>query len=201
MRIEDLNWMDIEAYLQQDDRLIVVVGATEQHGYLSMLTDIRIPMALADSASQASGVLIAPPLNFGCSPYFLAYPGTFSLRVSTLIAVVEDLIRSARGGRGGCPALRAGPGLRRLRASLAPARAAAFARKLAPAGLRQRSNETPPRAPSLGAAPTAPPPGPGSRLSSSTVVRRPSSSWRPTRKESAKLVFCSAFLIDRQRAA
>lgn len=98
MRIEDLNWMDIEAYLQQDDRLIVVVGATEQHGYLSMLTDIRIPMALADSASQASGVLIAPPLNFGCSPYFLAYPGTFSLRVSTLIAVVEDLIRSAYVG-------------------------------------------------------------------------------------------------------
>ena len=98
MRIEDLNWMDVEAYLQQDDRLIVVIGATEQHGYLSLLTDIRIPMALADSASQASGVLIAPALNFGCSPYFLAYPGTFSLRVSTLIAVLEDLIRSAYVG-------------------------------------------------------------------------------------------------------
>jgi creatinine amidohydrolase len=40
-------------------------------------------------------VLVAPPLNFGCSPYFLAYPGTFSLRVSTLIAAVEDLTRSA----------------------------------------------------------------------------------------------------------
>jgi len=97
MRLEDLNWMEVEAYLKNEDRLILVLGATEQHGYLSLLTDVRIPMALADAASQASGVLVAPPLNFGCSPYFLAYPGTFSLRVSTLIAAVEDLVRSAYG--------------------------------------------------------------------------------------------------------
>jgi len=95
MRFEDLNWMDVDEYLKNEDRLILVLGATEQHAYLSLLTDIRIPMALADAASQASGVLIAPPLNFGCSPYFLAYPGTISLRVSTLIAVMEDLVRSA----------------------------------------------------------------------------------------------------------
>lgn len=97
MRIEDLNWMDVEEYLRHEDRLMLVLGASEQHGYLSLLSDVRIPMALADAASQASGVLVAPPLNFGCSPYFLAYPGTFSLRVSTLIAAVEDLVRSASG--------------------------------------------------------------------------------------------------------
>ncbi len=28
MRLEDLNWMDVEAYLRDDDRLILVVGAT-----------------------------------------------------------------------------------------------------------------------------------------------------------------------------
>jgi creatinine amidohydrolase len=95
MRIEDLNWMDVEAYLKNEDRLMLVLGATEQHGYLSLYTDIRVPMALADAASQQTGVLVAPPLNFGCSPYFLAYPGTFSLRASTLMDVVEDLVRSA----------------------------------------------------------------------------------------------------------
>ena len=95
MRIEDLNWMDVEKYLQQEDRLMMVTGASEQHGYLSLLTDIKIPLALADSASQATGVLVAPPLNFGVSPYFLAYPGTLSFRVSTFIAAVEDIVRSA----------------------------------------------------------------------------------------------------------
>jgi creatinine amidohydrolase len=95
MRIEELSWMDVENYLKTDDRLVLVLGACEQHGYLSVLTDVKIPLALADAASHQTGVLIAPPLNFGSSPYFLAYPGTFSLRVSTLLAVVEDLLRSA----------------------------------------------------------------------------------------------------------
>lgn len=97
MRIEDLNWMDIEEYLKHDDRLILVVGACEQHGYLSLLSDVKIPLALADAASKQTGVLVAPPMNFGSSPYFLTYPGTFSLRLSTLMDAVEDILRSAYG--------------------------------------------------------------------------------------------------------
>ena len=97
MRYEDLNWMDVESYLSTDDRLMLVLGATEQHAYLSLLTDIKIPLALADAASQKSGVLIAPPLNFGSSPYFLSYPGTISFRLSTLLSAVEDIIRSVHG--------------------------------------------------------------------------------------------------------
>jgi hypothetical protein len=34
MRFEDLNWMDVENYLKTDDRLMLVVGACEEHGYL-----------------------------------------------------------------------------------------------------------------------------------------------------------------------
>jgi creatinine amidohydrolase len=95
MRFEDLAWFDVEKYLETDDRLMVVLGACEQHGYLSLLTDVKIPLALADAASQKTGVLIAPVVNFGISPYFLDYPGSFSLRVTTLLDVVEDLTRSA----------------------------------------------------------------------------------------------------------
>lgn len=95
MRIEDLNWMDVEEYLKREDRLMLILGACEQHAYLSLLTDIKIPLALADAASQQTGVLIAPSLNFGISPYFLDYPGTFSLSVNSMTGVVEDLVRSA----------------------------------------------------------------------------------------------------------
>ena len=97
MRFEELNWMDIENYLSNDDRLMIVLGATEQHGYLSLLTDIKIPLAMADAASQQSGVLVAPPLNFGSSPYFLDYPGTINFRLSTLLDAVEDILRSVYG--------------------------------------------------------------------------------------------------------
>ncbi|HBY08054.1 MAG TPA: creatininase [Chloroflexi bacterium] len=97
MRFSDLNWFDVESYLENDDRVMLVLGACEQHAYLSLLTDAKIPLALADAVSQQSGVLVAPSLNFGASPYFLAYPGTISLRIATLMDVVEDLVRSLYG--------------------------------------------------------------------------------------------------------
>ena len=97
MHFENHNWMDIENHLQTDDRVMLVLGACEQHGYLSLLTDVKIPLALANEAAKQSGVLVAPPVNFGCSPYFLNYPGTISLRLHTYLDVVEDILRSLYG--------------------------------------------------------------------------------------------------------
>lgn len=94
MRFEDKNWMQVEDYLKKEDRVMLVLGACEQHGYLSLLTDIRIPLALADAASEKTGVLVAPPFNFGISPYFLKYPGTVSVRLDTFLRVLEDILRS-----------------------------------------------------------------------------------------------------------
>ena len=50
MRFGDLNWMDVEEYLKHDDRVMLVLGSSVQHGYLSLQTDVRIPLALADAA-------------------------------------------------------------------------------------------------------------------------------------------------------
>ncbi len=94
MRYEELNWFDVENYLEADDRLMLVFGSCEQHAHLSLLTDVKIPLALADAASNDSNVLVAPVVNFGVSPYFLAFPGTISLRVTTLLNVAEDIVRS-----------------------------------------------------------------------------------------------------------
>lgn len=97
MRLAELTWMEIEAYLRKDDRVLLVLGATEQHGYISIGADVKIPLSIADASSQQSGVPVAPPFNFGCSSYFTKYPGTISMRVSTFIAVVEDMVRSLHG--------------------------------------------------------------------------------------------------------
>ncbi len=95
MRLEDLNWMDVEEYLKHEDRLILVLGTIEQHGYLSLATDVKIPQALADAAANQVNVLVAPPINYGVSPYFATYPGTLSIRLSTFLDTVEDVIRAA----------------------------------------------------------------------------------------------------------
>jgi creatinine amidohydrolase len=70
MRLEDMNWMDVEKYLEEDDRIILITGATEQHAYLSLLTDIIIPSKIAAAVAEREKVIIAPSLNFGYSRYF-----------------------------------------------------------------------------------------------------------------------------------
>ncbi len=92
MLLEDLNWMDVEEYLKRDDRIILVTGSCEQHGYLSLLSDVRQPMAIATAAAERENVLVAPPLNFGVSSYFSAYPGTVSLSVETFNRVVCEIV-------------------------------------------------------------------------------------------------------------
>lgn len=97
MHLEEMNWMDVEKYLETDDRIMLVIGSCEQHGYLSLLTDTKIPVEIANRVSQESGVPVAPPLSFGFTASFLDYPGTVSLRISTLLDVVEDIVRSFYG--------------------------------------------------------------------------------------------------------
>lgn len=93
MLFQDMNWMDIERYLEQDDRVVLITGACEQHAYLSLLSDIQAPLAIARQACRQEHVLIAPPLPYGVSPHFTAYPGTLSLRPETFAAVVREVIQ------------------------------------------------------------------------------------------------------------
>jgi len=33
MNLGEMNWMEVEQYLKTDDRIMMVLGATEQHGF------------------------------------------------------------------------------------------------------------------------------------------------------------------------
>ncbi len=51
VRIRDLSWMQLEDYLKSDDRIVLPVGSTEQHAYLSLETDnILAERASVDAA-------------------------------------------------------------------------------------------------------------------------------------------------------
>lgn len=89
---ESMSWMDVERYLQHDDRVALVVGSCEQHAYLSLSTDVLAPMAIAREACKREGVLLAPPVYYGVSPYFTAFPGTISLRPETLAMLARDIL-------------------------------------------------------------------------------------------------------------
>ena len=67
MKIQDANWMQVEEYLKRDDRAILPLGSTEQHGYLSLLVDAILPERLALEAAEPLGVPVFPVLPFGVS--------------------------------------------------------------------------------------------------------------------------------------
>ena len=97
MRIRELNWMHLEQYLQRDDRILLPVGSTEQHAYLSLETDNLIAERLAVEAAEPLGIPVLPVLAYGIAPGFAAFPGSPSLRTETFIAVVREILESLYG--------------------------------------------------------------------------------------------------------
>src|SRR5579884_4397425 len=97
MRISEMNWMQIDEYLKGDDRAVIPLGSTEQHSYLSLATDAILAERVAVEAAEPLGILVFPVLAYGITPYFLAFPGSISLRNSTYLAVVRDILDSLAG--------------------------------------------------------------------------------------------------------
>jgi creatinine amidohydrolase len=97
MRVVDLNWMQVEVYLESDDRIVLPLGSVEQHGYLSLGVDLILSERVSIEAAEPLGVPVMPSLPYGLTPYFAAYPGSPTLRVETYQAVVRDLLDSLYG--------------------------------------------------------------------------------------------------------
>lgn len=94
MRIDAMNWMQVEARAAVDDRCVIPLGSTEQHAYLSLATDTILASRVAEEAAAPLGVPVFPALPYGMVSTFLAYPGTVSLKLSTYLALVGDLLDS-----------------------------------------------------------------------------------------------------------
>jgi creatinine amidohydrolase len=89
--------MQLADYLRRDDRTVIPLGSTEQHAYLSLGTDAVLAERVAVEAAEPLGVPVFPALAYGITPYFLAFPGSVSLRVSSYVAVLTDILDSLVG--------------------------------------------------------------------------------------------------------
>jgi creatinine amidohydrolase len=97
VRIADLNWMQLEEYLERDDRIVLPLGSTEQHGFLSLATDAILAERIAVEAAEPLGVPVLPVLAYGITPYFAAYPGSPSVKSETYLSFVAEILDSLRG--------------------------------------------------------------------------------------------------------
>jgi creatinine amidohydrolase len=97
MRVVDRNWMQLEAYLAGDDRIVLPLGSIEQHAYLSLGVDTILSERVAVEAAEPLGVPVMPALPYGITPYFGAYPGSPTVSVETYGALLRDVLGSLHG--------------------------------------------------------------------------------------------------------
>jgi creatinine amidohydrolase len=92
MRIAEMDWRAVEAWLAHDDRCVLPLGSTEQHAGLSLAVDSILSERVAVEAAEPLGIPVFPALAYGITPAFAAYPGTVSLRAATYLAILEEVL-------------------------------------------------------------------------------------------------------------
>jgi creatinine amidohydrolase len=100
MRLQLTAWPEVEGYLERSTGIIVPIGSTEQHGPTGLIgTDAICAETVAWKAAEQAEAMVGPTLTVGMSEHHMQFPGSITLRPSTLLAVVRDVVLSlARHG-------------------------------------------------------------------------------------------------------
>lgn len=95
MQLALSTWQEVEDHLRSHDGIIIPIGSVEQHGPNGLIgTDHLDAEFVAHGVGEAIGAAVAPTLAYGMSQHHLAFTGSATLRPSTLMLVVRDVVES-----------------------------------------------------------------------------------------------------------
>jgi len=89
------TWAEVETYLRESNGILMPIGSTEQHGPIGMIgTDSICAEAIAKGVGESLGVMVGPTIGVGMSEHHMRFPGSMTLKPSTLVMVVRDFVMS-----------------------------------------------------------------------------------------------------------
>lgn len=92
MRLGEMTWIEVREAIAARVTAVVPLGSIEEHGPHSPMGDYIIIDEIAARAADLTGDVVAPIVPYGYSEYFRNYPGTITLRESTLDALLTDTV-------------------------------------------------------------------------------------------------------------
>ncbi len=95
MKLENMTWSEVEAYLEESRGIILPTGSIEQHGPIGLIgTDAICAREIAWAAAAQCGALTAPELAYGPAPFNMGFPGTVSLSTPVYAAMAREVLQS-----------------------------------------------------------------------------------------------------------
>jgi len=96
MRWEEMTSPEIGALDRDRTVLLLPIGSVEQHGnHMPVGTDTILAHAVSlAAAEQAGNTVVLPPPWYGFSAHHMRFPGSVTLRLETLLALVGDIVDS-----------------------------------------------------------------------------------------------------------
>jgi creatinine amidohydrolase len=99
LALDELSWSEVAGHLANDPRMIMPVGALEQHGpHLPLGTNVLIARRIALDLSIEFDILRAPTFSYGVNvPTDRVFAGTASLSPKVLHRALNELLESWEG--------------------------------------------------------------------------------------------------------